>query len=68
MRTLALISQKGGSGKTTLAVHLAVAAMQAGERVTVLDTDPQGSAQAWAQVRPQGAPAVVSATPAEVPR
>jgi chromosome partitioning protein len=59
MRTLALISQKGGSGKTTLAVHLAVAAMQAGERVTVLDTDPQGSAQAWAQVRPQGAPAEV---------
>ena len=38
MRTLAFVSQKGGSGKTTLAVHLAVAATQAGERVTVLDT------------------------------
>ena len=68
MRTLALVSQKGGSGKTTLAVHLAVAAMQAGEQVTLLDTDPQGSAQAWAQVRQQGAPAVRSVTPAEVPR
>lgn len=68
MRILALVSQKGGSGKTTLAVHLAVAAMQAGEQVTVLDTDPQGSAQAWAQMRQQRAPAVVSAPPAEVPR
>ena len=68
MRTLALVSQKGGSGKTTLAVHLAVAAAQAGEQVTVIDTDPQGSAQAWAQVRQQAVPAVLGATPAELPR
>lgn len=68
MHTLALVSQKGGSGKTTLAVHLAVAAMQAGEQVTLLDTDPQGSAQAWAQMRQQGAPAVLSLPPAAVPR
>jgi len=68
MRTLALVSQKGGSGKTTLALHLACAAVQAGEQVTVIDTDPQGSAQAWAQVRQQAVPAVLGATPAELPR
>ena len=68
MRTLALVSQKGGSGKTTLAVHLACAAAQAGEQVTVIDTDPQGSAQAWAQVRQQDVPAVLGTTPAELPR
>src|SRR6266566_2068009 len=58
MLTLALVSQKGGSGKTTLALHLACAAAQAGERVAVIDTDPQASARAWAQVRQQPEPAV----------
>ncbi len=56
MHVIAFLSQKGGSGKTTLAVHVAVAAQQAGERVTLIDTDPQGSAQAWARVRKAPAP------------
>ena len=68
MLTLALVSQKGGSGKTTLALHLACAAVQAGERVAVIDTDPQASARAWAQVRQAGEPTVLGATPAELPR
>lgn len=42
-----MLGQKGGGGKTTLAVHLAVAAQQAGERVVVLDCDPQASAFGW---------------------
>lgn len=50
---------KGGVGKTTLAVHLAVAAVRAGERVAIIDTDPQASASAWARVRNGGAPDVV---------
>src|SRR5439155_89572 len=54
--------------KTTLALHLACAAAQAGERVAVIDTDPQASARAWAQVRQQPEPAVLGATPAELPR
>lgn len=45
MKTIAIAVQKGGSGKTTIAVHLAVAAQQAGLRVALADTDPQGSAK-----------------------
>jgi chromosome partitioning protein len=51
VRTIAIVAQKGGAGKTTLAVHLAVAAMRAGENVALLDTDPQGSAIAWSNAR-----------------
>ncbi len=50
MRTVAIISQKGGAGKTTLAVHLAAAA--AAERVTlIVDTDPQATASRWGEWR-----------------
>lgn len=51
MRTLALASQKGGAGKSTLVVHLAVEAMLAGENVRIIDTDPQGSSVAWGEAR-----------------
>jgi len=51
MRTLALKSQKGGAGKSTLVVHLAVEAMNAGEKVRIIDTDPQGSSVAWGDAR-----------------
>lgn len=51
MKTIALFSQKGGSGKTTLTVHLAVAAQLAGRRVAILDLDPQASAVAWHRTR-----------------
>lgn len=47
MRVLALTTQKGGAGKTTLAASLAVAAAEDGERVIALDTDPQGTLYAW---------------------
>lgn len=51
MRVLVLASQKGGSGKTTIAASLAVAAVQAGERVVVVDLDPQGSLAEWGKAR-----------------
>ena len=55
-RVVAVAVQKGGTGKTTLAASLAVAAAQAGERVTVFDADPQGSLSAWAGLRTASEP------------
>ncbi len=60
MKTLALLSQKGGSGKTTLALHIAVAAERSGVSTVVVDLDPQASAAAWGDSRHADAPAVVS--------
>ena len=42
VRVIALLAQKGGSGKTTLAVHLAVAAAGKNKHVVIADLDPQG--------------------------
>ena len=47
MAIVAVANQKGGVGKTTLAVHLAVGAARAGLRVIVVDADPQGNATSW---------------------
>lgn len=60
MRTVAILSQKGGSGKTTLALHLAVAAEQAGQVAAVIDIDPQASAAGWKDSRKEETPVVVS--------
>ncbi|MGP6156257.1 MAG: AAA family ATPase [Vulcanimicrobiaceae bacterium] len=67
MRSLAITNQKGGSGKSTLSVNLAVEAARRGERVLVLDTDPQGSAVSWAATRGAGDPEVEGVETARVP-
>jgi chromosome partitioning protein len=52
MRIITIASQKGGSGKTTLAGHLAVEADRSGSGpVAIIDTDPQGSLAAWWNTR-----------------
>jgi len=58
MRVLAVASQKGGSGKTTLSGHLAVQAQRAGAGpVVMIDIDPQGSLAAWWNERVTDEPA-----------
>lgn len=60
MQVLAIIGQKGGSGKTTTALGVAVAASRAGRAVAVIDLDPQATAANWSDRRGEEAPAVVS--------
>ena len=68
MHTIAVISQKGGVGKTTLAIHLAVAAHQAGYAATIFDLDPQATAETWGQWRDERPPEVIPAKAATLVR
>lgn len=63
MATIAVISQKGGAGKTTLAIHLAAAAHEAGRVALIVDTDPQATASQWAAWREDRAPEVIDSPP-----
>ncbi len=64
---LAILNQKGGSGKTVLSTNLAVAFQQGGAPSRIIDSDFQGSAILWRALSPDGYPAVVHATtPAEI--
>ena len=70
MKTVAILSQKGGSGKTTTALHMAVAAFQADQSAVVIDLDPQGSAATWFEARKRARhtaePIVMPAHPAQL--
>ena len=61
MKTVAILSRKGGSGKSTFAVHLAVAAEKAGHTTALIDLDPQASAVKWSRRREGDSPVVISA-------
>lgn len=65
MQVIVIASQKGGAGKTTLAIHLAAQAAET-RRVLVMDLDPQGSAMEWANRRGEKAPDVMAAHPATI--
>lgn len=58
MQTIAVVSQKGGAGKTTLAVHLATEATKSCVSL-ILDTDPQATASRWSEWRGGGEPEVI---------
>src|SRR5438477_10423940 len=67
MRVLAMASQKGGSGKTTLSGHLAVQAQLAGAGpVCLIDIDPQGSLADWWNEREADMPAFAQTTGARL--
>ena len=59
MQIIARISQKGGAGKTTLAIALAVAAERAGVTSVLVDLDPQASAAQWSDLREAETPVVI---------
>lgn len=68
MKTVVITSQKGGSGKTTVAAHLAVAAEQAGDGPTVvIDTDPQQTLATWWAAREAETPALAPVSLSELP-
>jgi chromosome partitioning protein len=61
MHTVVLATQKGGSGKSTLTIGLALAAGQAGHDVRLIDTDPQGTLSEWRKRRAAAEPVVETA-------
>ena len=66
MKTIALIAQKGGTGKTTLVLSLAVAAEQDGKQAVIIDLDPQATACRWSDRRQAKTPVVVDAQAARL--
>ena len=69
MFVMSLASQKGGSGKTTLAGHIAVEAERQGAGpVAVIDTDPQGSLAGWWNARAADTPLFAQTSPLELGR
>jgi chromosome partitioning protein len=61
MHTISIVSQKGGAGKTTLAIHLATMAAATGHTPILIDLDPQATAAAWSDWRAGESPEVVTA-------
>lgn len=67
MKTLAIVSQKGGSGKSTIAVHIAVAAEMSGSEVIIADLDPHSQTSAeWASERTSQRPVVVRVNTSDI--
>ena len=61
MKTVSVISQKGGSGKLPVALHWAVASISEQRNTAVIDLDPQASATKWSDRRDTELPVVLSA-------
>ena len=66
MTIIAIVSQKGGSGKTTLSVNLAAAAEASGAIALIIDTDPQATASQWGAWRSDKPPEVIDSAPPRI--
>jgi chromosome partitioning protein len=66
MKIVAIVAQKGGTGKSTLTANLAVAAARQGLRTLVVDADPQASLLDWKRSRGPGEPSVLAAKPSAI--
>ena len=66
MIVIAIVGQKGGTGKTTTAIGLAVAASEAGQTAVIIDLDPQANAANWKDRRRVDNPAVISVPPSRL--
>lgn len=67
MKTLAVLSQKGGVGKSTLAAHIGVEAESCGKRTLLIDCDPQASLAAWYKSRRARTPLLAEANAHDLP-
>ena len=67
MKVLAIVSQKGGVGKTTLATSLAVEATTRGHKTTIFDLDPQASASFWMDMRAEQSMGIATVVAARLP-
>ncbi len=67
MNIIAVIAHKGGTGKTTLALSLAVEAQLAGHNTLVVDLDPQTSALNWSARRNNDSPTIIESTASDLP-
>jgi chromosome partitioning protein len=66
MKVISFVTQKGGSGKTTLALNFAVAAMSPKKHVVILDMDAQGTARKWYERRDDESPPLIEVTAADL--
>jgi len=66
MKVISFVTQKGGSGKTTLALNFAVAAIASGSRVVILDMDLQGTARKWYDRRTDENPPLIEVSAADL--
>jgi chromosome partitioning protein len=66
MMVISFVTQKGGSGKTTLAINCGVVASQKGARALILDMDAQATAETWYQGREDDTPQVIRLAPADL--
>jgi len=67
LKTLAVVAQKGGTGKTTLALNLAALAASDGLRVALVDCDPQRSAASWWETRESDDITLIERTASDLP-